>query len=161
MALAQKLALQWSPDNSGLAEAAVPPTDRDCGYLTKRAIAVPLCSDARRAEEGSDGTVAYKAADAHAKAHRGQEWTNAHTSILSLYPRERTRRGRGSRISWPLGRGKSSYRSRATAHRDAVRTPHSPLYDARPASKEGHDDRGLPAALDKPLAIARAATTLP
>src|SRR4249920_374714 len=108
------------------------------GCVCRLSLSQSLCSDARRAEEGADGTVAYKAADASRQRRQGQEWTGAHTRY-GLYPRA-TRRGRGSRSSWPLGR-RSSYRSKRHAHRDARRTP-QPLYDARQASKEGHDDCG-------------------
>ena len=37
--------------------------------------------------------------------------------------------------------GRPSYRSERYAHRDTRRAP-QPLYDARQASKEGHDDCG-------------------
>src|SRR5712672_3507716 len=123
-----------------LAEAAVPDRPRHAD-ISRSDLSQSLCSDARRAEEGSDGTVAYKAADASRQRRQGQEWTRAHTRY-GLYPRA-TRRGRGSRSSWPLGR-RSSYRSKRHAHRDARRTP-QPLYDARQAHPQ----------------IARAATTLP
>src|SRR6267378_1895759 len=102
-----------------------------CAVMVARA-------DLRLAEEGADGTVAYKAADASRQRRQGQEWTGAHTRY-GLYPRA-TRRGRGSCRSWPLGK-RSSYWSKRHAHRDARRTP-QPLYDARQASKEGHDDCG-------------------
>src|SRR6185295_14301828 len=136
--VAQKLALQWSPEQiSGWLKQQFP-TDRDMRISHEADLSQSLCSDARRAEEGADGTVAYKAADASRQRRQGQEWTGAHTRY-GLYPRA-TRRGRGSRRSWPLGR-RSSYRSKRHAHRDARRTP-QPLYDARQASKEGHDDCG-------------------
>ena len=136
--VAQKLALQWSPEQiSGWLKQQFP-TDRDMRISSRSDLSQSLCSDARRAEEGADGTVAYKAADASRQRRQGQEWTGAHTRY-GLYPRQ-TRRGRGSRSSWPLGR-RSSYRSKRHAHRDARRTP-QPLYDARQASKEGHDDCG-------------------
>ena len=136
--VAQKLALQWSPEQiSGWLKQQFP-TDRDMRISHEAIYRSLFCSDARRAEEGADGTVAYKAADASRQRRQGQEWTGAHTRY-GLYPRA-TRRGRGSRSSWPLGR-RSSYRSKRHAHRDARRTP-QPLYDARQASKEGHDDYG-------------------
>src|SRR5258705_3237110 len=102
-----------------LAEAAVPDRPRHAD-ISRSDLSQSLCSDARRAEEGADGTVAYKAADASRQRRQGQEWTGAHTRY-GLYPRA-TRRGRGSRSSWPLGR-RSSYRSKRHAHRDARRTP--------------------------------------
>ena len=64
--------------------------------ISRSDLSQSLCSDARRAEEGADGTVAYKAADASRQRRQGQEWTGAHTRY-GLYPRE-TRRGRGSRV---------------------------------------------------------------
>ena len=109
--VAQKLALQWSPRaDLRLAEAAVPDRPRHAD-ISRSDLSQSLCSDARRAEEGADGTVAYKAADASRQRRQGQEWTGAHTRY-GLYPRQ-TRRGRGSRSSWPLGR-RSSYREQAT-----------------------------------------------
>src|SRR5215475_4841264 len=106
-----------------LAEAAVPDRPRHAD-ISRSDLSQSLCSDARRAEEGANGTVAYKAADASRQRRQGQEWTGAHTRY-GLYPRA-TRRGRGSRRSWPLGR-RSSYRSKRHAHRDARRTP-QPLW---------------------------------
>src|SRR2546423_8837100 len=103
-----------------LAEAAVPDRPRHAD-ISRSDLSQSLCSDARRAEEGADGTVAYKAADASRQRRQAQEWTGAHTQY-GLYPRA-TRRGRGSRRSWPLGR-RSSYRSKRHAHRNARRTPH-------------------------------------
>src|SRR5262249_11071817 len=125
-----------------LAEAAVPDRPRHAD-ISRSDLSQALCSDARRAEEGADGTVAYKAADASRQRRKGQEWTGAHTRY-GFYPRA-TRRGRGSRSSWPLGR-RSSYRSKRHAHRDARRTP-QPLYDARQASKEGLRRLWLPRSL--------------
>ena len=84
-----------------LAEAAVPDRPRHAD-ISRSDLSQSLCSDARRAEEGADGTVAYKAADASRQRRQSQEWTGAHTRY-GLYPRA-TRRGRGSRRSWPLGR---------------------------------------------------------
>src|SRR5262249_47150404 len=46
-----------------LAEAAVPDRPRHAD-ISRSDLSQSLCSDARRAEEGADGTVAYKAADA-------------------------------------------------------------------------------------------------
>src|SRR5499427_8162733 len=77
-----------------LAEAAVPDRPRHAD-ISRSDLSQSLCSDARRAEEGADGTVAYKAADASRQRRQGQEWTGAHTRY-GLYPRA-TRRGRGSR----------------------------------------------------------------
>ena len=88
-----------------LAEAAVPDRPRHAD-ISRSDLSQSLCSDARRAEEGADGTVAYKAADASRQRRQGQEWTGAHTRY-GLYPRP-TRRGRGSRSSWPLGRRSST-----------------------------------------------------
>src|SRR6476619_2617280 len=136
--VAQKLALQWSPEQiSGWLKQQFPDRPRHAD-ISRSDLSQSLCSDARRAEEGADGTVAYKAADASRQRRQGQERTGAHTRY-GLYPRA-TRRGRGSCRSWPLGR-RSSYRSKRHAHRDARRTP-QPLYDARQASKEGHNDCG-------------------
>ena len=55
-----------------LAEAAVPTDHAD---IPRSDLSQSLCSDARRAEEGADGTVAYKAADASRQRRQGQEWT--------------------------------------------------------------------------------------
>src|SRR5262249_4667295 len=91
-----------------LAEAAVPHrqshADTSGSYTWQF-----LGSAGRRAEEGAEGTVAYKAADASRQRRQGKEGTGAHTRY-GFYPRA-TRRGRGSRSSWPLGR-RSSYRSK-------------------------------------------------
>src|SRR4029077_18220487 len=120
-----------------LAEAAVPDRPRHADIL-RSDLSQSLCSDARRAEEGADGTVTYKKADALRQRRQGQEWTGTHTRYG--LQRRRTRRGGGSRRSWSLGR-RPSYRSKRHAHRDARRAP-QPLYNARQASKEGHDDCG-------------------
>src|SRR5512146_1867499 len=68
-----------------LAEAAVPDRPRHAD-ISRSDLSQSLCSDARRAEEGADGTVAYKAADASRQRRQGQEWTGAHTRY-GLYPR--------------------------------------------------------------------------
>src|SRR5262249_51078003 len=61
-----------------LAEAAVPDRPRHAD-ISRSDLSQSLCSDARRAEEGADGTVAYKAADASRQRRQGQKWTGAHT----------------------------------------------------------------------------------
>ena len=82
--VAQKLALQWSPEQiSRLAEAAVPDRPRHAD-ISRSDLSQSLCSDARRAEEGADGTVAYKAADASRQRRQGEERTGAQYSIRSL-----------------------------------------------------------------------------
>src|SRR5262245_17757584 len=80
-----------------LAEAAVPDRPRHAD-ISRSDLSQSLCSDARRAEEGADGTVAYKAADASRQRRQGQEWTGAHTRY-GLYPRA-TRRGRAVPGHW-------------------------------------------------------------
>ena len=77
------------------------PTNRDMRYL-RSDLSQSLCSDARRAEEGADGTATYKKADAPRQRRQGQEWTGTHTRY-GLHSRA-TRRGRGSRRAGPLGR---------------------------------------------------------
>src|SRR4029078_8261442 len=114
-----------------LAEAAVPDRPRHAD-IVRGDLSQYLWSDARRAEEGADGTVTYKKADALRQRRQGQEWTGTHTRYV-LHPRA-TRRGRGSRRAGPLGRRPSS-RSKRRAHRDARRAP-QPLYKPRQASKE-------------------------
>src|SRR6187455_1255450 len=84
-----------------LAEAAVPDRPRHADIL-RSDLSQSLCSDARRAEEGADGTVTYKKADAPRQRRQGQEWTGTHTRY-GLHSRA-TRRGRGSRRAWSLGR---------------------------------------------------------
>ena len=73
----------------------------------------------------------------HAKGGKAK---NGQGHILDMvYPRADPPR---PRIAQFLAIGKeNSYRSKRHAHRDARRTP-QPLYDARQASKEGHDDCG-------------------
>jgi len=61
-----------------LAEAAVPDRPRHADIL-RSDLSQSLCSDARRAEEGADGTVTYKKADALRQRRQGQEWTGTHT----------------------------------------------------------------------------------
>src|SRR6185369_13750433 len=61
-----------------LAEAAVPDRPRHADIL-RSDLSQSLCSDARRAEEGADGTVTYKKADAPRQRRQGQEWTGTHT----------------------------------------------------------------------------------
>ena len=136
--VAQKLALQWSPEQiSGWLKQQFP-TDRDM-RISHEAIYRSLFVQTRGVlKKELTAQLRTRRQMPSRQRRQGQEWTGAHTRY-GLYPRA-TRRGRGSRSSWPLGR-RSSYRSKRHAHRDARRTP-QPLYDARQASKEGHDDCG-------------------
>jgi hypothetical protein len=135
--VAQKLALQWSPEQiSGWLKQQFP-TDRDM-RISHEAIYRSLFVQTRGVlKKELTAQLRTRRQMRHAKGGKAKK-TGAHTRY-GFYPRQ-TRRGRGSRSSWPLGR-RSSYRSKRHAHRDARRTP-QPLYDARQASKEGHDDCG-------------------
>src|SRR5258705_3778758 len=70
-----------------LAEAAVPDRPRHAD-ISRSDLSQSLCSDARRAEEGSDGTVAYKAADAYAKGGKAKNGQGHILDMVSI--RERT-----------------------------------------------------------------------
>ena len=135
--VAQKLALQWSPEQiSGWLKQQFP-TDRDM-RISHEAIYRSLFVQTRgvlkkeRRHSCVQGGRCVTPKVARPRMDRGTY------SIWSLSVTDPPRRG--SRSSWPLGR-RSSYRSKRHAHRDARRTP-QPLYDARQASKEGHDDCG-------------------
>src|SRR5678815_192710 len=69
-----------------LAEAAVPDRPRHADIL-RSDLSQSLCSDARRAEEGADGTVTYKKADAPRQRRQGQEWTGTHLDMVSIRER--------------------------------------------------------------------------
>ena len=84
--VAQKLALQWSPQQiSGSAEAGVsnPPRHAD---ISRSDLSQPLHPDPRRAEKGAVGAVAYYAADASPQEPQREEWTGAYPRY-GLYPR--------------------------------------------------------------------------
>ena len=83
--VAQKLALQWSPQQiSGWLKQEFP-THQDMQILTKH-LSQPLHPDPRRAEEGADGAVAYCAADASPQEPQREEWTGAYPRY-GLHPR--------------------------------------------------------------------------
>src|SRR5262245_50490911 len=65
-----------------LAEAAVPDRPRHAD-ISRSDLSQSLCSDARRAEEGADGTVAYKAADASRPRAARPRMDRGTTSIWS------------------------------------------------------------------------------
>src|SRR5262249_55111249 len=106
------------------AEAAVPDRPRHAD-ISRSDLSQSLHSDTRRAEEGADGAVAYRAADAPRQRWQGQEWTGTNPRY-GLDPRAASR-GRGSRCAGPLGR-RPSYGSERYAHRHTRRAP-QPLYD--------------------------------
>src|SRR6202167_6367565 len=85
--VAQKLALQWSPQqiDLGLAEARVPNPPRHAD-ISRSDLSQPLHSDPRRAEEGTDRTVAYCAADASPQEPQRAEWTRTYPRYC-LHPR--------------------------------------------------------------------------
>src|SRR5215470_16094881 len=75
--VAQKLALQWSPEQiSGWLKQEFS-TDQDM-RISHEAIYRSLFPDPRRAEEGADGTAAYCAADASPQGPQREEWTGAY-----------------------------------------------------------------------------------
>ena len=82
--MAQKLALQWSPEQiSGWLKQQFP-TNRDM-RISHEAIYRSLFVQTRGVlKKVADGTVAYKAADASRQRRQGQEWTGAPYSIWSL-----------------------------------------------------------------------------
>ena len=136
--MAQKLALQWSPEQiSGWLKQQFP-TDRDM-RISHEAIYRSLFVQTRGVlKKELTAQLRTRRQMRHAKGAKAKNGQGHILDMVSI--RELTRRGRGSCRSWPSGR-RSSYRSKRHAHRDARRTPQS-LYDARQASKEGHDDCG-------------------
>ena len=84
--VAQKLALQWSPQQiSGWLkqEFRNPPRHAD---ISRSDLSQPLHPDPRRAEKGAVGAVAYYAADASPQEPQREEWTGAYPRY-GLYPR--------------------------------------------------------------------------
>jgi putative tryptophan/tyrosine transport system substrate-binding protein len=79
-----RVAVLWNSSgdspNVGTAELL-----RACRYLTKR-LSQPIHPDPRRAEEGTDGAVAYCAADASPQEPQREEWTGAYPRY-GLHPR--------------------------------------------------------------------------
>jgi len=83
--VAQKLALQWSPQQiSGWLKQEFP-THQDID-ISRSDLSQPLHPDPRRAEEGADGAVAYCAADASPQEPQREEWTGAYPRY-GLHPR--------------------------------------------------------------------------
>jgi len=136
--VAQKLALQWSPEQiSGWLKQQFP-TDRDM-RISHEAIYRSLFVQTRGVlKKELTAQLRTRRQMRHAKGGKAKNGQGHILDMVSI-PRA-TRRGRGSRRAWSLGR-RPSYRSKRHAHRDARRAP-QPLYNARQASKEGHDDCG-------------------
>ena len=68
-----------------LAEAGVPNPPRHAD-ISRSDLSQPLHPDPRRAEEGTDGAVAYCAADASPQDPQREEWTGAYPRY-GLHPR--------------------------------------------------------------------------
>src|SRR5678815_104187 len=76
--VAQKLALQWSPEQiSGWLKQEFATHQRHAD-ISRSDLSQPLHPDPRRAEEGADGAVAYCAADASSQEPQREEWTGAY-----------------------------------------------------------------------------------
>ena len=91
--VAQKLALQWSPEQiSGWLKRRIPCRPRHAG-LSRNDLSQPLCSDARRAEEGADGAPAHGAADAPGQGRhaRRADWDRSSMRSRSANGRPRSR----------------------------------------------------------------------
>ena len=111
MKLAQKLALQWSPEQiSGWLKQQFP-TDRDM-RISHEAIYRSLFVQTRGVlKKELTAQLRTRRQMRHAKGGKAKNGQGHILDMVSI--REQTRRGRGSRSSWPLGR-RSSYRSEAT-----------------------------------------------
>ena len=84
--VAQKLALQWSPQQiSGWLKQEFPTPPRHAD-ISRSDLSQPLHPDPGRAEEGADGAVAYCAADASPQEPQRDEWTGAYPRY-GLHPR--------------------------------------------------------------------------
>ena len=84
--VAQKLALQWSPEQiCGWLKQEFP-THQDMRDISRSDLSQPLHPDPRRAEEGADGAVAYCAADASPQEPQREDWTGAYPRY-GLHPR--------------------------------------------------------------------------
>ena len=117
--VAQKLALQWSPEQIlWLAEAAIPCRPRHAG-IARNDLSESLYSDTRRAEEGADGAPADSAADALSQGRQHEERAGT-ARRYGLHPRA-AGRSQGPRGARPLGRRPSLW-SQQHAQR---RLPHS------------------------------------
>ena len=136
--VAQKLALQWSPEQiSGWLKQQFP-TDRDM-RISHEAIYRSLFVQTRGVlKKELTAQLRTRRQMRHAKGGKAKNGQGHILDMVSI--RERPAEAEDRAVSWPLGR-RSSYRSKRHAHRDARRTP-QPLYDARQASKEGHNDCG-------------------
>src|SRR6202011_984056 len=83
-----------------LAEAGVPNPPRHAD-ISRSDLSQPLHPDPRRAEKGTDGAVAYCAADASPQESQREEWTGAYPRY-GLHPRAASRDG-GSPRAGTLG----------------------------------------------------------
>ena len=84
--VAQKLALQWSPEQiSGWLKQEFP-TDQGMQISSRSDLSQSLHSDPRCAEEGAGGAFAYCAADASPQEPQHEEWTGAYRRY-GLHPR--------------------------------------------------------------------------
>ena len=84
--VAQKLALQWSPQQiSGWLKQEFP-THQDMQISHEAIYRSLFVRDPRRAEKGAGGAVAYCAADASPQEPQREEWTGAYPRY-GLYPR--------------------------------------------------------------------------
>ena len=135
--MAQKLALQWSPEQiSGWLKQQFP-TDRDM-RISHEAIYRSLFVQTRGVlKKELTAQLRTRRQMRHAKGGKAKNGQGHILDMVSI--RERPAEARIAQFL-AIGR-RSSYRSKRHAHRDARRTP-QPLYDARQASKEGHDDCG-------------------
>ena len=135
--VAQKLALQWSPEQiSGWLKQQFP-TDLSM-RISHEAIYRSLFVQTRGVLKKELTAQLRTRGYASRQRRQGQEWTGAHTRY-GLYPRVTPAEAEDRAV--PGHSEDISYRSKRHAHRDARREP-QPLYDARQASKEGHNDCG-------------------
>jgi len=133
--VAQKLALQWSPEQiSGWLKWQFP-TDQGM-RVSHEAIYRSLFIQTRGVLKKE--LTAYLRTARQMRQAKGGNTKSGRGQILDLVSiRERPAEVEDRRAR-PLGR-RPSHRSEQHAHRDTRRAPH-PLYDARQASKQGYSD---------------------
>ena len=136
--VAQKLALQWSPEQiSGWLKRQFP-TDQGM-QISHETIYRSLFVQTRGVlNKKLMAQLRTRAADAPRQRRQDQEWTGTHLDMVSIRERPAEAEDRAVPGHWE---GDLTYWSERYAHRDTRRAP-QPFCDARQGSKEGHGDCG-------------------